>query len=135
MARVIIPARLTIVRRDLGGQPTAAPLPQVPRGRDHPAPVQVPPFEGGHLWTELHGRALGWSGVDDTLWLEGFRLRLPCGECRKHWDGMLALTPPCWGDYFAWTVARHNEVNARLGKLQLTVDQARDHWSTMGGVH
>lgn len=85
----------------------------------------------GHLyWRALHRRALKVrKGSDDTHWLAAFRQMLPCGECRQHWDGMLAATPPDWAGYFAWTVARHNEVNRRLGKPEMGPEEALQRWS------
>lgn len=94
-----------------------------------PIKVAGPPVNGAPLWGELHRWALATEGSEDARWMVLFRLRVPCGECRKHWDGMCVETPPTWGDLFAWTVARHNEVNRRLRKPEMTVEEAREKWS------
>jgi hypothetical protein len=88
---------------------------------------------GQQGWFELHPRALLVpTGTDDSAWLEAFGRRVPCGDCRTHWLEMLARTPPGWGlgfDYFAWTVARHNEVSLRIGRAEITLAAARAQWS------
>lgn len=91
--------------------------------------VVLAPIDGSKEWAELHRRTLNWSGDDDSEWLKEFRLHLPCGECRRHWDGMVARTPPDWANYFAWTVDRHNEVNAKLGKPVMSIETARQTWA------
>lgn len=94
------------------------------------APAWLRGVPGPMLWAALHGRALAQgTGEADAVWLAGFRQILPCGECRQHWDRMLAATAPIWGEYFAWTVARHNEVNRRLGKPEMGLEAALQRWS------
>lgn len=106
------------------------------KARQQPVPPQAatrPPQEAHttRLWGELHRRALEvGAGTDDTAWLETFAGRLPCGDCRTHWRAMLADHPPHWPTYFAWTVARHNQVNRRLGKPEIPVAEAMQRWST-----
>lgn len=99
-----------------------------------PAKVaKVPRMETPQQWAELHRRALLSNGEDDSEWLAHFRKTLPCGECRKHWDEMMVRTEPDFAGYFAWTVDRHNEVNRKLGKPEMTLDEARIRWAR-GGV-
>lgn len=91
--------------------------------------IPFPPFDGAALWAEIHRRALVTAG-DDSAYLATIAPRLPCATCRPHWLEMLARTPPEFGaGYFPWTVARHNEVNARLGKPVISEDKARAIWS------
>src|SRR5687767_8695514 len=90
--------------------------------------AEMAAVQGRKRWEELHRRALGWAGGEDAQWLADFAMRLPCGECRTHWFGMLKRTPPDWANYFAWAVARHNEVNRRLGKPEITEGEARKIW-------
>ena len=117
--------------------------PSMTRRRDLPVIVEEPVRQrakggaqsssmedrGRLLWAELHRRALAVEGVDDGVWLTKFATRLPCGACRAHWNEMLDRTPVTWGAYFEWTVARHNEVNTRLGKALLDVASARSLWA------
>ncbi len=81
--------------------------------------------QGPAKWAELHRRALAFEGSDDSTWLIIFASKLPCGDCKQHWQEMVLRTPPDWSRYFAWTVDRHNEVNRRLGKPELTEPAAR----------
>jgi hypothetical protein len=78
-------------------------------------------------WAALHRRALQVQGPDDA-WLAAFAARLPCGPCRRHWDGLVQANPPDWYQYFAWTVQRHNDINAMLGKPLYTVEAAYARW-------
>jgi hypothetical protein len=90
--------------------------------------VLPPPSYGPPLWQALHERARSHYG-DDAEWLAQFEKRIPCGSCRKHWQEMMGLTPQNPDDYFSWTVDRHNEINAKLGKPTLTLDQAAVRWA------
>lgn len=113
-------------------KPRANQTPSPTRGIDVEsfAPV-APPFSGAALWAELHTRALAYGGNDDSAWLATFAHRLPCSTCRPHWLEMVQRTPPDFSEgYFAWTVARHNEVNARLGKRHVPIEEARELWGT-----
>lgn len=87
---------------------------------------------GPLLWAELHRWALTADLANVTDWLKAFAMRLPCGTCRQHWREMLNRTPPHLSSndaLFAWTVERHSEVSAKLGKPTLTIDEARALWS------
>lgn len=75
-------------------------------------------------WARLHRRALMARGDDDSTWLTEFGRSLPCGACRAHWDAMLLRSPPDWGAYFRWSWERHAEVNAALGKPNLSYEAA-----------
>lgn len=77
------------------------------------------------LWIELHKRAISFSGDNDEKWLGEFQRRVPCGHCAQHWMTYRRDNPIDYSAYFEWTVAAHNSVNEKLGKLILTNDQAR----------
>ncbi|HVS73145.1 MAG TPA: ERV1/ALR-related protein [Phycisphaerae bacterium] len=98
------------------------------------------------MWKELHTRALAYKGevAAEQAWLREFALRVKCGTCRQHWNAMTAKTPPDLSSadaYFAWTVDRHNEVNALIDadiaagkrtdalKPLLAVEDARGLWT------
>lgn len=80
------------------------------------------------LWEELHRRALVVEYDDTEFLLGNFARRVPCGECRRHWLEMFKRTPIESHRYFDWTVDRHNEVNARLGKPVISYEEARRIW-------
>lgn len=88
-----------------------------------PPPITYPTTPG--LWKELHSRALTFNGTNDESWLTDFARRVPCGHCQQHWITYRRDNPIDYAAYFEWTVAAHNSVNKKLGKLILTNDQAR----------
>lgn len=73
-------------------------------------------------WRELHTK------IDpDPKWLKNFTESIPCGECKVHWKVLLQLYPCPYGEgYFEWTVFIHNQVNKRLNKEQMPIEQARE---------
>lgn len=80
-------------------------------------------------WAELHLRALTQEGQPDHFWLALFGARISGGcDCRKNWKKELLMLPPDFKNYFFWSVAIHNMVNVRLGKPQITIDEARKIW-------
>ena len=86
--------------------------------------------EGPKLWAELHARELA-DPADERRWLENFRLRVRCDECRRHWDDIVTRTPPDLSGanaYFRWGVERHNEVNRMLSKPEMSVEAAVAKW-------
>lgn len=83
-----------------------------------------------HLWAILHRAALAPTGTFSEQFLAAFRKTLPCGECRRHWDAWVAENPRWVPDPFAWTVAAHNAVNARLVRKVWSVEEARARWGS-----
>jgi hypothetical protein len=79
---------------------------------------------GPRLWRRLHtARRI------DARWIRAFTKLLPCGDCRKHWRELLAIYPPVHGlDHFEWGWTMHNAINARLGKSEVSVEEARAKW-------
>jgi hypothetical protein len=57
--------------------------------------------------------------------------RFPCGDCKGHFSNYLESNPPEVSlngspeSLFAWTVSFHNAVNYRLGKPQMSYDEAK----------
>lgn len=89
------------------------------------------------LWKELHIRALNFEKkpLDETakrlerVYLLKFGQRIPryttgC-RCKEFWDNWYRSNPPTFEKYFEWTVKTHNAVNKKLGKPEISVDQAR----------
>lgn len=82
------------------------------------------------MWAEMERRPYAvadLSGELDYLTV-AIANRLPCGECRRDWLAMLAAHPPDLSSpdaYFASIVGYHNAVNAKLGKPQMSVEDAR----------
>ena len=83
------------------------------------------------LWKELHTNALKHEGTNDATFLLNFgrkikRYTTGC-SCNEHWNNWVRTNPPSFGpngEYFAWTVKAHNSVNKKLGKPEMTVEDA-----------
>ena len=90
------------------------------------------------LWRELHLNALHYKGTDDSTYLTDFGKKIPryakgC-MCREHWYGWVRLNPAVYipeGSYFEWTVRSHNNVNIKLGKPVMDVDDAKKLYSDL----
>lgn len=80
---------------------------------------------GRKLWAELHTKQ------DATPeWFALWMQRVPsfgCG-CRNAFAAIIAVNPPQYDDWFAWTVEAHNAVNDKLNKPQITIEEARTIW-------
>jgi len=75
------------------------------------------------LWTELHTKS------DPTPeWFAGWLNRIPCGNCRSTARTILERIKPRYNDWFPWSVELHNAVNAKLGKPQVALQEAREIW-------
>ena len=90
---------------------------------------------GPMMWTELHKRALEFSQLNlpnDNAWLCVWIAKLPvfskC-KCNMFWDKWIVANPPTFDNYFEWTVRTHNAVNQKLGKKQMTIEEATKKWS------
>jgi hypothetical protein len=71
-------------------------------------------------------------GDSSPQWVERFGWKLPCGDCRRKFQGELKEHPPDLSSHesaFAWTVDLHNKVNDHLGKKQVNYDDALRLWS------
>ena len=61
-----------------------------------------------------------------NTWLVATARVLPCTECQQEAMDYVESRPPAGAaDIFDWSVDFHNAVNARLGKQQISVKQAR----------
>lgn len=86
-------------------------------------------------WSELHLRALKHAGESDEKWLAWFGIRVGGNcDCRQHWNKQIKITPPDFKNYFGWTVAMHNAVNARLEKPLLTEEEAHTIWGKNAAI-
>lgn len=100
-----------------------------------PTRKSVPPdlmtLRGPALWEQLHTWAMKLDAGKPTAWLNNFYAKIPCGDCRQHFDAVVKALPPDFSSteaMFARTVDWHNAVNARLGKPTFTVAEARLRW-------
>lgn len=83
-------------------------------------------------WALLHRYAFAvpnWTQHQAAEWYQAWTYRIPnlgC-DCRQHWRELVTSNPPDFSTsnaFFRWTVARHNDVNARLGKPIMPLDHA-----------
>ena len=85
----------------------------------------------GNPWTPIHD-----GTVCDPISLAGWELRIPAYGCACRKDYMLYKTssPPDFTSpesLWLWGVELHNHVNRKLGKPELTIEEARLQWSRL----
>lgn len=105
--------------------------------------VELPPMrlvyysseiiKGEPPWTRLHT----YRGCD-PVWLAEWELSIPgygC-QCRRDYAIYKASTPPDFSSpeaLWLWGVELHNWVNRKLGKPELTIEEARKLWRSEDG--
>jgi len=94
-----------------------------------------PSVWGPSTWKSLHAIAAH-SDVTknaDAFWTYVRTLNdvLPCDSCKKHMKDYIETHPRPLDNFFEYTVAFHNDVNARLGKELVSPDEARKEFSRM----
>lgn len=89
----------------------------------------VPPeIWGPNLWGTLHLLCL--TGTITPEFIQEYARSIPCPTCATHFQALLATYPFPDTEQFEWSVLLHNKVNARLGKPQFTVEEARAKWTS-----
>lgn len=87
-----------------------------------------PPSWGPYYWALLHISALtNTSGFPELVQL--FPALIPCPTCSEDFRKIIA-DYPLTGDYFTWSVDVHNLINRKLGKPQVSYEDARRQWTT-----
>ena len=89
--------------------------------------MNVPPSKWGpHFWMTLHVACLGCQDYKAlSKFVEGYVAIIPCLACRLHFEQVLIENPvPEAGDFFMWSVDVHNIVNKRLGKPEVSYEDA-----------
>jgi hypothetical protein len=90
--------------------------------------------QAGRLaWAKLHG----YTGCDPQ-WLDIWQYLIPqrC-DCKDGYQRILAEMPPDHSSpeaFFAWGVRLHNAVNAKLGKPEVTIEEAYLIWRKSDGL-
>lgn len=89
--------------------------------------------QGQFAWSLLHR----YRGCDPQ-WLELWVYFIPqrC-ECKDGYQKILEQLPPDFSSpeaFFAWGVALHNAVNRKLGKPEITLDEAYSIWRSDHGL-
>jgi hypothetical protein len=89
---------------------------------------------GNSAWTEKHS----YTGNDEA-WHNRWESTIPnygC-SCRKDYAEYKAANPPDFSSptaYWLWGVHLHNWVNRKLGKTELTIEEALAIWRRQDGV-
>jgi hypothetical protein len=101
-------------------------------GREIPcSPRSSSPIEqagsGSSLWKELHIWALTESPNNEWLitWEKKVKSSLGNCSCYAQWKKLREQNPINWNNLFEWTVLVHNLVNKKLGKKELTAEEAK----------
>jgi len=96
-----------------------------------PPRIDAPSRQADH-WRELHNYPLvlvSWNAATCEAWYRDWERRIPninC-DCRRHWKELVEKNSPDFGSplaFFVWGVDRHNDVNRRLGKPEVSIDEA-----------
>jgi len=85
-------------------------------------------------WIALHN-----GSIRDSKGLDEWEISIPQYECncRRFYAEWKAANPPDFTSpkaFFAWGVELHNAVNAKLGKQQITIDEALCIWRKTDGL-
>lgn len=95
---------------------------------------------GPYMWGAIHLIALGAPDEIDSatknaysLFFQQLPYILPCATCARHLQENLANSPveghlQGRESLFVWTVKLHNTVNRQLGKPEVALPKAREHW-------
>ena len=95
---------------------------------------------GPYMWGAIHLISLGAPDQIDSatknaysMFFQQLPYILPCASCARHLQENLANSPveshlQGKETLFAWSVQLHNTVNRQLGKSEMTLDKAREHW-------
>jgi hypothetical protein len=89
--------------------------------------------QGQFAWAKLHS----YRGCDPQ-WLDIWQYLIPqrC-DCKDGYQRILAEMPPDYLSpeaFFRWGVRLHNAVNAKLGKPEITIDEAYSIWRKTDGL-
>jgi hypothetical protein len=89
------------------------------------APCQWAKKQGPKEWADLHRAACN-PQLDFAAYVETLIKRIGCEECAREARAFVAAAPPPIeaSRRFAWSVTWHNSVNRRLGKPELSIDEA-----------
>jgi len=100
--------------------------------RSHEFEVPKISQEGSRYWAELHLYALRHKGSDSSEWLKNWMADLPFDNCpcEEHLKEFLEKNSPDFSRFFEWTIALHNDVNDRIGRSIISIDDARVIWSS-----
>ena len=107
------------------------------RVRESAVPLPDPRYWGNKFWFTMHTVAYFYPENPTPAeqqaaeqFYSSLSLLLPCPACGAHYATLIQLTPPRVGsrmELLEWTIDIHNEVNARLGKRTITLEEYLMH--------
>lgn len=85
-------------------------------------------------WDWLHRLAsqiATWTAREARTQYKRWRDNIPTAhcDCMRHWDDLERNSPPDFLSpeaFFEWSWARHNDVNRKLGKPEISLDEAKN---------
>ena len=83
---------------------------------------------GPYYWGMLHLAALA-NAPDFPELVQMFPALLPCPTCSNNFRKIIENNP-LTANYFTWSVDVHNMVNKKLGKPQMSYEDAHRRWTT-----
>jgi hypothetical protein len=93
-----------------------------------------PKLWGPHTWKTLHALAIEADRRKTTgefqQFMKSLSSLLPCEACRGHMESYLAMNPVPNENVFVYSVQFHNHVNKRLGKREVSYEEALEMWHT-----
>ena len=105
-----------------GDPPATISQEEVKRRRDERTAKQ-----GNFAWGKLHS----YRGCDPQ-WLDVWQYLIPARcDCKDGYQKILEAMPADFSSpdaFFAWGVNLHNAVNRKLGKPEITIEEARKIW-------
>jgi len=93
-------------------------------------PLPVPKkYNGAELWKQLHIKSIN-DGITND-WLSEWSEPLPAFgcSCKSFFLQFLHNRPLPATNQFEWSFQLHNNINAKLGKPLLSLEDARDIWT------
>ena len=88
--------------------------------------------QGRFAWSKLHA----YTGCDPQ-WLDIWQYLIPARcDCKDGYQQILGEMPPDFTSpeaFFAWGVNLHNAVNRKLGRPELTIEEALSIWRSSDG--
>ena len=78
------------------------------------------------LWADRRPKSLS---MDCPLLARGLAEAIPCPSCKAEWLAVISEVPCEGREMFPWSVDVHNTINKRLGKTQVTFEEALARWA------
>ena len=96
---------------------------RIPKPKPTPESIQTQTQRQREHWRKLH--TTRFTPEEFELWIQS----IPgCSSCQRDFRKLLETHPPRFDDWERWTWEIHNLVNVKLGKLELSWQEACQLW-------